>query len=104
MRGSRGEVAVTDASEIEAAAGRLQDALIALESAVERRIDHERGHASLASQVDVFDADRARLAAELDGAVARSRRLEAANREVARRLDEAIETIRAVLEPHNRQG
>jgi hypothetical protein len=103
MRGSRGEVAVTDASEIEAAAGRLHHALIALESAVERRIDHERGHASLATQVDAFDADRARLAAELDDAVARSRRLETANRDVARRLDQAIEAIQAVLEPRNQE-
>src|SRR6266545_2751101 len=98
MRGPRGEVAVTDASEIEAATRRLQAALHALEAAVERRIDHDRGHAALASQVNAFDADRARLAAELDGAVARSRRLETANREVAQRLDQAIDTIRTVLD------
>jgi len=89
---------VTDASQIETATRRLQGALDALEAAVERRIDRDRGHAALASQVDVFDADRARLAAELDAAAARSRQLETANREVARRLDEAIDTVRAVLD------
>src|SRR5262249_55430917 len=92
----RGEVAVTEASQIDAATRRLQIALETLESAVERRVDQDRGHAALASQVDAFDADRARLAAELDAAVARARQLEAANREVAGRLDAAIETIRAV--------
>ena len=89
---------MTDASQIETATRRLQGALDALEAAVERRIDRDRGHAALASQVDVFDADRARLAAELDAAAARSRQLETANREVARRLDEAIDTVRAVLD------
>ncbi len=89
---------MTDVSHIEVATRRLQAALDALDAAVERRIDHERGHAALASQVDAFDTDRARLAAELDAATARSRQLETANREVARRLDETIETIRAVLE------
>jgi len=89
---------VTDVSHIEVATRRLQAALDALDAAVERLIDHERGHAALASQVDAFDTDRARLAAELDAATARSRQLETANREVARRLDETIETIRAVLE------
>lgn len=98
----RGEVAVTEASQIDAATRRLQIALETLESAVERRVDQDRGHAALASQVDAFDADRARLAAELDAAVARARQLEAANREVAGRLDAAIETIRAVLEASNR--
>ena len=93
---------MTDASQIETATRRLQAALGALEAAVERRIDRDRGHAALASQVDVFDADRARLAAELDGATARARQLETTNQEVARRLDEAIETVRAVLETAKR--
>ena len=81
---------------------RLQAALGALEAAVEGRIDHDRGHAALASQVDAFDADRARLASELDAATARARQLETTNRDVTRRLDEAIETIRAVLETAKR--
>src|SRR5262249_58334928 len=93
----RGEVAVTEASQIDAATRRLQIALETLESAVERRVDQDRGHAALASQVDAFDADRARLAAELDAAVARARQLDAPNPEGPGRLDAAIETIRAVL-------
>ena len=43
-------------------------------------------------------ADRSRLASDLDAAAARARTLETTNREVARRLDAAIDTIRSVLE------
>ena len=46
--------------------------------------------------------DRSRLASELDAAVARARALETTNREIARRLDAAIDTIRSVLEAHDR--
>ena len=41
--------------------------------------------------------DRSRLASELDAAAARARSLETTNREVAQRLDAAIDTIRSVL-------
>ncbi|MGB8083201.1 MAG: DUF4164 family protein, partial [Pseudolabrys sp.] len=44
--------------------------------------------------------DRTRLAAELDGETARSRRLETTNREIAERLDGAIATIQSVLDVH----
>jgi len=42
-------------------------------------------------------ADRSRLASDLDLAAARARALETTNREVAERLDAAIDTIRSVL-------
>ena len=88
---------MTDISPIETATKRLQSALDALDAALERRLERDRGQAALADQVHAFGADRARLAAELDAAAARSRRLESANREVAQRLDAAIETIRSVV-------
>jgi len=43
-------------------------------------------------------ADRARLAESLDNAEARAQQLESANREVSRRLVDAMESIRSVLE------
>jgi L-lactate utilization protein LutB len=91
---------MTDTTAIAAATRRLQAALDALESAVERRLERDQGQAALESQVHAFDSDRARLAAELDAAAARARELEASNREVARRLDDAIDTIREVIEAH----
>ena len=79
------------------AAKRLLDALDALDAAVELRLDGERRRGSTAEQVHSFSIDRARLAGELDGAEARARALSTANREAARRLDEAMVTIRAVI-------
>jgi hypothetical protein len=88
---------MSDTDSIELARRRLSSALDALEAATERRREADRGEESLANQVQVLGTDRARLASELDEATARSRTLEAANREVAQRIDQAIETIRGVL-------
>jgi L-lactate utilization protein LutB len=89
---------VNDVSAVELATKRLQAALDALEGAVERRLERDQGQAALATQVHAFDSDRARLAEELDAAVARARRLEAANRDVAEQLDAAIATIRTIVD------
>ena len=93
---------MTDTSAIGAARKRLQLALDALEAALDRRLEAERGQGVLADQVHTLDIDRSRLASQLDQAAARSRRLESANREVARRLDAAIETIRSMMEANER--
>jgi septal ring factor EnvC (AmiA/AmiB activator) len=81
---------------------RLNDALDALDAALEMRVNDERQHGSVAEQVQAFSLDRARLAGELDDAQARVRALKDANREATRRLDEAMATIRAVIAPHER--
>jgi len=93
---------VTETGTIDTATRRLQSALEALDGAVGRRLERDQGQAALASQVHAFDADRARLAAELDAAAARGRALETTNREVAQRLDAAIATIRAIVETGER--
>jgi hypothetical protein len=77
---------------------RLALALDALDAAVERRQEADRGEQALADQVQALGVDRANLAATLDGETARLRRLESTNREIAGRLDAAIATIQAVLE------
>jgi len=84
-------------AEIDAATRRLMAALDALESAVERRRDADRDEDELAARIQALGADRSRLADELDGSLVKSRKLERANREIAERLDVAINTIRAVL-------
>jgi uncharacterized membrane protein YccC len=88
---------MSEAESVEAASRRLAQALDALDAAVERRREADLGEAALANQIQTLGVDRARLAGELDDATARSRKLEAANREIAQRLDQAIETIRGVL-------
>jgi uncharacterized membrane protein YccC len=86
-----------DPTALEAAANRLASALEALDAALERRLEADRAAAALAEQIHALDADRSRLAAELDLAAARSRRLESTNQDIAGRLDTAMDTIRSVI-------
>jgi uncharacterized protein DUF4164 len=89
---------MSDIDPIEAATRRLSQALEALEAATERRREADHADGALAEQIHLLGSDRALLASQLDDATARARALEAANREVAQRIDQAIETIRGVLE------
>jgi hypothetical protein len=82
---------------VDAAIRRLVAALDTLESVVERRQEGDRGQDAIARRIQTLGVDRSRLADELDGSLARARTLEAANRDIALRLDGAIETIRTVL-------
>jgi ABC-type transporter Mla subunit MlaD len=85
-------------ADIDAATRRLMAALDALESAAERRRDADRDENELASRIQALGADRSRLADELDGSLVKTRRLERTNREISEKLDDAIGTIRAVLD------
>jgi hypothetical protein len=87
-----------DAGAIEAATRRLLAALEALEAAVERRRDGDVNEDRLAERIHQLGADRSRLTNELDGMTAQARALEGVNRDVARRLDAAIGSVRAVLD------
>jgi hypothetical protein len=91
-------MAILEQSAIDIAVKRLALALDALDAAVERRREADRGEDALVAQVQALGLDRTKLAASLDGETARSRRLEATNREIAQRLDSAIASIQAVLD------
>ena len=80
-----------------AALRRLSAALEKLEAASEIRANAEALRANLEEELAVMQDDRSRLAVELDGALARSTSLEAANDEVARRLKSANAALRDVL-------
>ena len=88
---------MSETDSIEIASRRLSMALEALEAAAEQRRKARRDDEAIAAHIHAIDTDRAHLAGELDHAAARSRGLEAVNREVAQRIDQAIETIRRVL-------
>jgi Domain of unknown function (DUF4164) len=88
---------MSETDSIEIASRRLALALDALEAAAERRCETDRSEEALATQIHALGADRARLASDLDHAAARSRVLQTSNREVAQRIAQAIQTIRAVL-------
>jgi len=92
---------MTDASAIDAATKRLALALDALEAALDRRREADRGEETLAAQLQALGADRSRLASDLDAQAARARALETTSREIGRRLDVAIDTIRSFIKTHD---
>lgn len=77
---------------------RLGRAIEALENAVAARLEKDQDYSEAEAEVQRMNADRAKLAQELDSSEARAERLEQANKEVSRRLVTAMETIRAVLD------
>jgi len=87
-----------DSTVIDSATRRLAQALDQLEAAVDRRLEGDRSRAGLSGQVHALEADRARLAADLDVQVSRARRLDSVNRDVAGRLDAAMNSIKFVLD------
>jgi hypothetical protein len=89
---------MTGQTLIDSATRRLAAALEALDAAVDRKIEIERGRPILTEQVHALEADRSKLAADLDSQTARARRLEAANRDIADRLEAAMQNIHSVLE------
>ncbi len=93
---------MTDQSAIDAAVKRLALALDALDAAVEHRREADGREDGLANQVQALGSDRARLAAALDGETARARALEETNREIAKRLDLAMASIRSVIEANDK--
>jgi septal ring factor EnvC (AmiA/AmiB activator) len=89
------------AAAIDAALRRLEAALDLLEGAMESRLEGAQQVTSLEHELHRLGTDRSRLAQSLDTAEARTAKLEDANREVSRRLVNAMESIRTVLD---RQG
>ena len=87
---------------LDAAIKRLASALDHLDAAVERRVDVERVRSDLSEEYAVMQDDRARLAVELDGILARSQKIEHAAREAGKKLERASSTIRDVLSAHEK--
>lgn len=83
---------------LEAALRRLKGALGHLEAATVRRAALERARGDLEEELRVMQDDRARLAAELDGALARNRTLGLTLADVSARVDRAEQIVREVVE------
>ncbi|TVR06459.1 MAG: DUF4164 family protein [Salinarimonadaceae bacterium] len=76
---------------------KLEASIGLLEASVARRLANERNRVDLETELQIMQDDRARLAVELDGAVDRLGKVEAASGDVARRVDRAITSIEEVL-------
>ena len=81
----------------DAAAARLDRALVRLEASVRSLNGRVRAHARIEADTQKLMAERARLAAELDKEAARAKRLDDSAADVSRRLVAAMETVRAVI-------
>jgi SOS response regulatory protein OraA/RecX len=89
---------MAEPSAVDTAVRRLALAIDALDAAVERRREGDRGEDALAQQLHALGIDRTRLAEALDAESAHTKQLTETNREIARRLDSAIATIQTVLD------
>ena len=98
MMGGFGDGSMTGEATLKEVIGRLSRAIETLEQAVGLRLESEQDYSEAEAEVQRMNADRAKLASELDNSEARGERLEEANKEVSRRLVTAMETIRAVLD------
>jgi hypothetical protein len=93
---------MNDRKDVEAVTQRLRAAIEALESAVERRLEVAVGDGAVADQIHALALDRSKLADDLDAAAARSKSLEATNREIAERIEVAMSAIRSVIAVNER--
>ena len=76
---------------------RLDSALDLFEAAVARRLEAERRRGDLETELQIMQDDRSRLAVELDAALARLHRVEAAADDVGERIQRAMGAVRDVL-------
>jgi hypothetical protein len=82
---------------VDEAMKRLESALGLLEASASRRLDAERRRGDLETELQIMQDDRARLAVELDGAITRLNRAEAAVDDVGQRVKVALGAIEEVL-------
>ena len=87
----------TSMDSIETSLKRLTSAVEALEWATDMRMRHDEARATTQDEFALMQDDRSRLAVELDAAVDRSRALESATAEAAKRLARAAQTVERVL-------
>jgi putative heme degradation protein len=88
---------------LQEALSRLANSLDQLEAAGERRAIADRVRADLEDELAVMQDDRARLAVELDGSLARTRALALANDDARLAVERASASVRAVLEAAQRE-
>ena len=89
---------MSEGEKIKLALERLNNALGSLESNLDTRLARDASLTDVEAEVQRMGADRTRLAESLDQAVDRAQQLEHANKEVSRRLVDAMESIRTVLD------
>ena len=87
----------TSLEAVELSLKRLASAVDALELAADRRMRHDDARPIEQEEYALMQDDRSRLAVELDAAADRSRKLESANSEAAKRLAHAVQSMERIL-------
>nr|WP_290915125.1 DUF4164 family protein [Hyphomonas sp. 34-62-18] len=90
-------------NDMDSAATRLDAALKRLEVALEAHMTRAGDPAALKAEIAALVEDRARLAEELDTALARERELQALADEASEALGAAILEVRAALGPEEQE-
>lgn len=85
-------------SPLDDALKRLDTALGLLEASVTRRLDAEKRRGDLETELQIMQDDRVRLAAELEGAAERLKRLEVVTKDVGERVRRSSEVIKTILD------
>jgi uncharacterized lipoprotein len=88
---------LTSQTDFDTALRRLARALDELETSVQRRREADRGRGDMETEFSAMQDDRQRLAGELDEALARSARSDAALADISRRLGRAMDEVRTLL-------
>ncbi|MGL4727783.1 MAG: DUF4164 family protein [Bosea sp. (in: a-proteobacteria)] len=83
--------------ELDQALLRLDAALGQMEAAAQRRLNLDRRRGEIESELALMQDDRARLAIDLDGALARANAAESAATDAIRRIDSAMHVIRDIV-------
>jgi len=89
---------MTQSNPLANAFTQLNLSLEKLEKSVDARVERESALGDAEAEVQRMGADRTRLAESLDAAQERSQQLQHVNKEVSRRLVDAMESIRSVVE------
>lgn len=89
---------MSDSNPLAPAMDKLNKAVENLGKMVEMRMEREAALGDAEAEVQRMGADRTRLAEALDLAQERSQQLEHVNKEVSRRLVDAMEAIKNVIE------
>ncbi len=77
---------------------RLNNSVKKLDKVIDARLERSSSLIDVEAEVQRMGADRTRLAESLDSVQQRAQQLEHANKEVSRRLVDAMEKIRTVIE------
>ena len=88
-------------SDTDEAIGRMRRAIERLETAIDRRHRQDLRRADADEEFALMQDDRARLAVELDGALAENQALTAANAAALQKVGDAAGAVEAILRRAN---